>query len=119
MSGVTVDPGGFDATGAVAILVLGAALVALFAGVPWWWMVLALGWLVLVPLVGMLTDAVSFDGESGSSEEDPLAVLRDRYARDEISEAEFERKVDRLLETEDVEVPTAASDEREPERARE
>jgi uncharacterized membrane protein len=42
--------------------------------------------------------------------EAPLDVLRRRYADGELSEAEFERKVERLLETED-----AATAEREAE----
>ena len=32
----------------------------------------------------------------------PVATLRERYATGEIDEAEFERKLDRLLATEDV-----------------
>jgi len=54
--------------------------------------------------------------DSASSADDPLEELRQRYARSELTEAEFARKVERLLETEDLGVPTdAAEREREPE----
>ncbi|MCL7417214.1 MAG: SHOCT domain-containing protein [Halalkalicoccus sp.] len=45
-----------------------------------------------------------------STLDDPLAVLRERYARGEIGEEEFERRLDRLLETE----PDELNREREP-----
>jgi hypothetical protein len=38
------------------------------------------------------------------AEDDPLAVLRARYARGEITEEEFERRLDRLLATEPEEL---------------
>lgn len=60
--------------------------------------------------VSATLDAVRSDGEPATSREprtgaepagdDPLAVLRDRYARGEITEEEFERRLDRLLATE-------------------
>ncbi|EMA44481.1 SHOCT domain-containing protein [Halococcus saccharolyticus] len=48
------------------------------------------------------------DSQSGkrtetATETDALAALRQRYARGEIGEAEFERRLERLLESEDVE----------------
>lgn len=59
------------------------------------------GWFVLTPLV--LLVGVPFGGdEEAVDERDPLEKLRDRYAAGEITEAEFDRKVERLLET-DVE----------------
>lgn len=92
----------------VAILVLGAGILAWAAGIGRWWLVLVVGWLVLVPLVDELTDMV---GSTGATEADDatdeadtaLVALRERYAAGEISEAEFERRVERLLETESVE----------------
>jgi len=39
------------------------------------------------------------DGESAP---DPLATLRERYASGEIDESEFERRLERLVATEDV-----------------
>lgn len=38
--------------------------------------------------------------ESEATAEDPITALRERYARGEIDEAEFERRLDRLLSTE-------------------
>lgn len=95
----------------------------------------AVGWLLLTPLAALLvyvlgvtddtesggvpesaldevsdsgTDTLSGDAtaESGESpDDDPLATLRNRYARGEIDDVEFERRLERLLETEDVELP--------------
>ncbi|MEM4780786.1 MAG: SHOCT domain-containing protein [Halalkalicoccus sp.] len=49
-------------------------------------------------------DAIRGESESESRDEppegDPLAVLRERYARGEIGDGEFERRLDRLLATE-------------------
>jgi len=39
----------------------------------------------------------------GGSKADPMELLRDRYARGELSEAQFEAKLERLLETEILE----------------
>ena len=39
---------------------------------------------------------------SKPSSEDALAVLRERYARGELTEAEFERRLEALLETETI-----------------
>ncbi|WP_121822089.1 SHOCT domain-containing protein [Halostella salina] len=49
--------------------------------------------------VGATDDA----GEQAAAEDDPLTVLRDRYARGEIGRDEFERRLDDLLETDPVE----------------
>jgi uncharacterized membrane protein/ribosomal protein L37E len=45
------------------------------------------------------SDSNSLNGET-ATEPDPLAALRTRYARGEIGEAEFERRLERLLESE-------------------
>ena len=86
-----------------------------------------LGFFVLIPLVALLGEDFPLveseeEVESASSTDaNPLVTLRERYATGEIDEAEFERKLDRLLETE--ELADRADDgperEREPERDRE
>lgn len=44
-------------------------------------------------------DTTVQEPRTGASD-DPLSVLRERYARGEITDEEFERRLDRLLETE-------------------
>jgi len=68
-----------------------------------------LGFFVLIPLVVLLGDDFPLVGTEEPTEEsvsaakdDPLATLRERYATGEIGEEEFERKLDRLLETEEL-----------------
>lgn len=41
------------------------------------------------------------EDEQESRESDPLAVLKQRYARGELSETEFERRIGTLLDTDD------------------
>lgn len=112
-------------TAATPILTLGVGLLALFLGVPRWWMVFVIGWVVVTPLVAILvgdrgkhshlSDAVNdaieqkmlekleTDDSGASSKQDVLEVLRNRYANGEIGEETFERMVERLLETESLE----------------
>lgn len=95
--------------GLVAVGTLPAVVLAgMFVGSTAAGVVAVVGWLLLVPVLGILADDEEFsfgsdDGEE--SESDPLETLRRRYAEGELTEAEFERRVERLLETEDVEVP--------------
>ncbi|WP_435184058.1 SHOCT domain-containing protein [Halobellus sp. EA9] len=120
------DPADSDdpVVGATALLVLGAGLGSLF-GVPVlaavdFWIIFVIGYAVVVPLVSLIRghrarDAA--DDRSGSAErrrrvdersdradesegvDDALDRLRDRYARGDLSEAQFERKLEVLLET--------------------
>lgn len=67
------------------------------------------GFFILSPLVWLLGDDFPLV-ESESDEEtaeDPLKTLRERYAAGEIDHAEFERRLDRLLETENVDDQSA------------
>ena len=85
------------------------------------------GWLLLVPPTAVLfgltnaekrqefeawkQTADRFGDEDGqtATTADPVATLRDRYARGEIGEAEFERRLEALLETEDVDTEDQAA----------
>ncbi|WP_415379958.1 SHOCT domain-containing protein [Halosimplex sp. TS25] len=80
------------------------------------------GFLLVLPLIAILGERLplvgSDDGASASAtateiaaddEDDPVAKLRDRYARGELTDDEFERKLDRLLETEDLDVESGRS----------
>jgi hypothetical protein len=72
----------------------------------------------LLPLIGLLGSdfplVESSDDEPSADEtthdEDPLTTLRQRYANGEIDEAEFERRLELMLETEDVRQSTTNSD---------
>lgn len=105
-------------TGVLAMLILGAGFLTMFAGLDAFWMIWVLGFAVLLPIVSILlgeddeaddrgTDAgrtrrraPDADPEREADEDDPLATLRGRYARGEIDEETFERKLEALLETE-------------------
>ena len=68
------------------------------------------GFFLLLPLVLVLgedfplvaSDEPDASTEIGASTDNPIAALRERYASGEIDEAEFERRLDRLLATEDL-----------------
>jgi hypothetical protein len=78
------------------------------------------GYIAIIPITAMLfgdedeaeehwdSDAdISTEAESQSTSQsednDPLQTLRDRYARGELTDEQFERKLERLLETETLE----------------
>lgn len=102
------------ATGIASLLVLGLGLTALFVGIDWFWVIFAVGFAVVVPLVSLLAGDESSDGTDGESgtpstdavsadTDDSLVTLRERYARGELTDAQFERKLETLLETETLE----------------
>lgn len=118
-------------------LVLGIGLLALFLDVPNWWLVFVIGYTVVLPIVAILFDSPGeaepepdteasepAGGTDSESKQDALETLRERYARGELSEAQFERKLERLLETETLEdararidrSSTGVAEEPEPER---
>ena len=65
-----------------------------------------IGFFILLPSVVLLgEDFPLVESETDGAvvtEEDPVATLRRRYATGEIDEREFERRLDRLLETEEL-----------------
>ncbi|WP_323674837.1 SHOCT domain-containing protein [Halorubellus sp. PRR65] len=118
------DSGGGRYTEIASLLVLGVTFGALFLNVDNWWLGFVLGYGVVVPLVSLLTgeevesedepdetdqrmdDALDGRGrveDAPPSKRDAMETLRDRYARGELSEEQFERKLEHLLETETLE----------------
>jgi uncharacterized membrane protein len=73
--------------------------------------VFVLGFFIVVPLVAILGDSLPLVASGGEAAEssvaedpiDPVERLRSRYARGELFDEEFERRLERLVETEDVE----------------
>ncbi|MFD1598514.1 SHOCT domain-containing protein [Halobellus rarus] len=124
--------------GAVALLVLGAGLGSLF-GLPVlaaidFWIIFAIGYAVVVPLVSLLrrrtagtdparrgsrnaaqSERADADRSGTDDVDEALARLRDRYARGDLSEEQFERKLEVLLETD---TPEKARERVERERLR-
>jgi hypothetical protein len=122
------------AVAAVATLPLGI-LAFIYLGAMQGVTVFVLGWLLAVPLLGILAGVVGGeanldlnagsgvaegavetaiedamgDDDADQDDADPLETLRERYATGEIDEAEFERRVDRLLETDESEYGSRAA----------
>lgn len=98
--------------GAVTTVTLAVAFGLLAAGVSSFWIVFVVGFAGVLPMalaaVSLYEDRQNGDsersseGENEDEDEDALAELRRRYARGELSELEFERRVERLLETETI-----------------
>jgi len=93
------------------VVVAGILLVAfglLAVGYPWFWVAFPVGFGGVLPAAIALARLYERRREERAADEAPteqeaaLSTLRDRYARGELTEAEFERKVERLLETETV-----------------
>ncbi len=99
----TDDPGP-SLQSVVSSLAIGATLILAFAllaaGQSWFWVVFVIGFAGVLPVVATLAAWYESRSQSSPDESDPLDALRDRYARGEIDEAEFERRLDALLETE-------------------
>lgn len=108
---VAVDFESLAGIAAVTTLPLGI-LAGMFVGGEAAGVVFVVGWFLLVPLFGVLSEheIVESVSEEEAEASSPLDQLRDRYARGEIDEMEFERRLERLLETEDVELPAGAGD---------
>jgi hypothetical protein len=93
-----------------AIAVTGVWLGALFLGVDYWWAVMLVGYVVVVGGIDEIGDymaqrewssesAAGVGDEETGDEEGPVERLKRRYVEGDISEAEYERRLDTLLET--------------------
>ncbi|MCU4971719.1 SHOCT domain-containing protein [Halobacteria archaeon AArc-m2/3/4] len=114
------------AAGVTIGLILTVAFGLLALGVPWFWIAFPVGFAGVLPVVMGLVKLyerrrareVANNGQtsetSPSDAEDALETLRERYARGEFDDEEFERRLERLLETETIEDASAFA-----ERARE
>ncbi|SHG38830.1 SHOCT domain-containing protein [Halobaculum gomorrense] len=106
-------------TGVVSTAVTGIWLAAMFTGQDWWLAALLFGYVVVVPVTAMLfgdeddveewwdgADEHAEQSRAGPEDEDTtdaLDTLRDRYARGDLTDEQFERKLERLLESESLE----------------
>lgn len=92
----------------------GAVVALLVAGIP------IVGWLLLTPLLLFFGEEIAdaFVGDSGGEEpdEDPVESLKRRYADGEIGTEEFERRLDRLLDDEDVDKASGYGESQHPRR---
>jgi hypothetical protein len=108
--------------GVITLAVLTVAFGAMALGVPYFWVAFPVGFGVVLPVAvglagrfeassartGTPTPRPSDDAAGPVADRDEvvhdeaLQTLRGRYARGELDEAEFERRVERLLETETV-----------------
>jgi uncharacterized membrane protein len=111
--------------GVVAILTFGlTSLAAVLGGGTLIPATFVFGVFILIPLIALLGEdlpvVAAEDGEAerevaGSidAEADPVEILRERYARGEVSQEEFESGLDRLLETEGLSAERSVERERE------
>lgn len=104
---------------AIIFVILGLGFLAMFAGTNWFWMIWVFGFAVVIPLLALIFGEEEEFGEraggrtkdkneskkSDTTETvgDPLITLRDRYARGELTDEQFEHKLDQLLATETLE----------------
>jgi uncharacterized membrane protein len=95
-------------SGAVFALTFIVGFGLMFAGVPFFWVAFPVGFAGVLPMaLGLVKlyqrrQSNEGSGTASSETEDALEELRQRYARGELTEAEFERRLERLLETESI-----------------
>ncbi|WP_135365826.1 SHOCT domain-containing protein [Halosimplex halophilum] len=100
----------------VSILTLPIGLLtALFVGIVPAAVIFIVGWFLLTPLLVVFAEEVggllpSYGDDESDASDDPLAELKARYARGEIDDAEFERRVERLVGAEELDAGGTAGD---------
>ena len=113
-----------NATGITSLLVTAFWLGAMVTGQEWWLAALLVGYIAVVPLVAILfgdeddrrewaddymstseteTEPEPTSTDSATDGRDALETLRERYAAGELTDEQFERKLERLLDTETLE----------------
>ncbi|WP_254764398.1 SHOCT domain-containing protein [Natrinema marinum] len=114
-----------NATGIASMLVTAFWLGAMFTGQEWWLAALLVGYIAVVPLVALLfgdeedrrewvddytpgeadstTDSETSTADRDRNTRDALETLRERYAAGDLTDEQFERKLERLLDTETLE----------------
>lgn len=120
-----------NATGAATMAVTGLWLFGLLMGASWWLPAMIVGYAFVVPVVSQTAGqqeawrrwqaedepaeadrpreepvsagASAEPGRGAESTRDALETLRDRYARGELTDEQFERKLELLLETDTLE----------------
>lgn len=107
-------------TGIVSTVVTGVWLAALFSGQDWWLAFMLFGYIVVVPLTALLfgdkedieewwedkqgIPQTTHDSETDATTRDEaLDTLRERYAKGELTDEQFERKADQLIQMETIE----------------
>ncbi|SEV83454.1 SHOCT domain-containing protein [Natrinema salifodinae] len=109
-----------NATSIASVLVTAIWLGAMFTGQSWWLAALLVGYVAVVPVVAMLfgdeddrsewvdedtnaTHTGPAETNTGADTRDALETLRERYAAGKLTDEQFERKLERLLNTETIE----------------
>lgn len=96
-----------------AILTVAFGLLAL--GYPYFWVAFPIGFAGVLPAaIGLVKLYERRQGTDRASEQRPAAddsleVIRERYARGELSDAEFDHRLERLLETESLDRPRSST----------
>jgi hypothetical protein len=86
--------------GVVSLGTLILGIGGLVLGIDWAWIAFPVGYGGVLPLaIALARTRASGPSDTDGGGEDPLATLRDRYARGEIGDEEFERRLERLLES--------------------
>jgi len=109
------SPAQLTVAGAVTALTLLVGFGLLAVGVSYFWVAFVVGFAGLLPMsLGAVQLYERRQNETRTTEDadDAIDELRRRYARGELTEAEFERRVEKLIETEG-ETPAGHTRERE------